>query len=156
MYIIIGESDQTLKNNSRDESSATLEITSTGAPSGNLKKTSTKEPSTTLKKNSTDEPSEKSNDYTGAIAGGITGTILFVIIVVVIVVLVQRKILKNQHDISLKVKSSCFKYTLSVKIVCLQIKSCVMNRLILLKTLINNILKWQSSRRDATNALTLI
>lgn len=76
----------------------------TGKPSETLKNNSTGEPEVTLKNNRAGEPSGKSKDDTGVIAGGITGAILFVIIVVVIVLHVQRKILKNQHDISFKVK----------------------------------------------------
>ena len=76
----------------------------------------TGEPGGTIKNYSTDEPAGKSKNNTGVIAGGITGAILFVMFVVVIVLLVQRKILKNQHDISFRVKTSCFKYSLSEKI----------------------------------------
>ena len=43
-------------------------------------------------------------DYTGAIAGGITGALIFVTIVVVIVLFVQRKIRRNQYLESVRVK----------------------------------------------------
>ena len=76
----------------------------------------TGKPGGTIKNNSTGEPAGKSKDNTGVIAGGITGAILFVIFVVVIALLVQKKILKNEHNISLKVKTICFKYSLSKKI----------------------------------------
>ena len=76
----------------------------------------TSQPDGTIKNNSADEAAGKSKNNTGVIAGGITGAILFVIFVVVIVLLVQRKILKSQHNVSFKVKKSCLKYSLSEKI----------------------------------------
>lgn len=45
-------------------------------------------------------------DNTGTIAGGITGGVLFLALVVVILLLVQRRILKNRHETSVRVKMS--------------------------------------------------
>ena len=105
IYIITGEPNETLKNHS------------TGQPDGTLENNITDQPDGTLKHNSTGQPNITSNDYTGVIAGGISGAILFVAVVVVIVILVQRKILKDRFDISLKVKTGCLKYSFTAEIV---------------------------------------
>ena len=59
----------------------------------------------------TGERSRNPKDNTGTIAGVITGGILFVTLVVAILLLLQRRILKNRHETSVKVKTNCFKYS---------------------------------------------
>ena len=122
IYIITGEPDGTLKNHSTGQPDGTLENNSTDEPDGTLKHNSTSQPGGTLKNhitgqpdgtlenNNTSQPNIISEDYTGVIAGGISGAILLVAVVVVIVLLVQRKILKDRFDISLKVKTGCLCY----------------------------------------------
>ena len=66
----------------------------------------------TLQNSVTDEPVAKCKDHTGTIAGAITGELIFITIAVVVALVVQRKILRNRHIKSVKVKTGCLKYTL--------------------------------------------
>ena len=80
----------------------------TAKPDGESKVNGTAKPDGESRVNVTAKPdgesAGKSEDYTGAIAGGITGTLIFVAIVVVIVLFVQRKILRKQYLESVRVK----------------------------------------------------
>ena len=78
--------------------------------SGKSENNVTSQPDGKSKNNITSESGGKSEQSrAGVIAGGITGAILFVIIVVGILLFAQRKILRKQHEISLRVKTSGFK-----------------------------------------------
>ena len=85
--------------------------------SGKSENNITSQPDGKSKNNITSESGGKSEQSrAGVIAGGITGAILFVIIVVGILLFAQRKILRKQHEISLRVKTSGFKSIVSASI----------------------------------------